>query len=130
MFFVTFFVVSLSFSLSLTGNALALKATDRRAGPSVSIKTTHPPPLDSEVTDPPDDSRVMVEGTPPPPLNEVEDPNPGPGSIWRDGYWKWEGRWKWQKGGWILKPSEDSVWVPGFWKKNGHHWVWVDGHWA
>lgn len=72
---------------------------------------------------------VMVEEEPPALIVEQVTPSPGAAYVWKEGYWKWNGHWKWVRGRWELKPSSEAVWVPGVWEQHHHHWVYKEGHW-
>jgi hypothetical protein len=57
---------------------------------------------------------------------------PDPSSIWIDGYWNWDNRYReytWVEGYWTVAPAENAYWIPGYWEsfKNGYRWI--DAHW-
>ncbi|HVV72317.1 MAG TPA: hypothetical protein VHI52_12600 [Verrucomicrobiae bacterium] len=77
---------------------------------------------------PPPDPEVVVQAPPAPPA-EVITPAPGAAYAWVPGYWSWQGRWIWVRGGWVITPRPRAVWVPGRWKHVHHGYVWTPGHW-
>ncbi len=59
-------------------------------------RTLHPPTAYKEVPYPP-----------PAALAEVVPPTPGSSSVWRDGYWTWQGKFfHWRRGGWVDVPHD------------------------
>jgi hypothetical protein len=78
-------------------------------------------------------AQVVVRiGPPPPPRREVIIPRPGPGFVWRAGFYRYDGRgYVWVPGEWVSPPRREfRHWVPGHWRRvrDGH--VWIEGHWA
>lgn len=70
---------------------------------------------------------------PPPPYGYVYGPQgrcPGPGYVWRDGYYNWNAdRYYWQPGGWVRAPRPTAYWVaPGWYKHRGRN-HWRQGYW-
>lgn len=54
---------------------------------------------------------------------------PGPGNIWIEGEWFWNGRnYTWRQGYWTI-PNNGYRWNPGLWKKRNAGWYWHPGHW-
>ncbi len=77
------------------------------------------------------DPYFLVESEPPAEQVEVIPASPGPNYYWVKGRWKWDNRWSWTNGSWVVRPSAHSTWVPGYWIKHHHRhgWYWVEGHW-
>jgi hypothetical protein len=58
-------------------------------------------------------SAVAVASAPPgTPQYELIPPRPGPGYVWRDGFWRWSGA------GW--------AWMPGFWEEQAPAVIFVE----
>jgi len=54
---------------------------------------------------------------------------PGPGHIWIEGEWFWNGRgYIWRDGYWAL-PNRGNIWIPGRWKEKNRGWYWAPGRW-
>jgi len=70
---------------------------------------------------------VVVQ--PPPVRVEVVPGAPGPGYVWVNGYWNWNGAWVWVPGRYVFPPRPHLVWVPGVWIHERHGWRWHHGHW-
>jgi WXXGXW repeat (2 copies) len=65
---------------------------------------------------------------PPPPPGAVYARGyaPGPGYVYRDGYYNWSGRsYVWIGGGWVLPPRPRAVWIAPGW----HGRRWRGGYW-
>ncbi len=63
----------------------------------------------------------------PGPRAEVVPAAPGPGYIWRPGYWHWNGRgYAWVRGVYVGKRPGYHAWVPGHWGPRGR---WIPAHW-
>jgi hypothetical protein len=74
---------------------------------------------------------INIEVGPPAPIVETLPTRPGPGYVWRGGYWRWNGaRYYWVHGYYAQPPSGRSVWVPGHWRHTPDGWVWREGHWS
>jgi hypothetical protein len=72
---------------------------------------------------------VVVGVAPPAPVVETVPAPPGPGYVWRPGYWSWDGvQYVWGPGTYVVAPYVHTVWVPGAWIRHGPGWVWVAGH--
>jgi len=77
---------------------------------------------------------LIVETTPPPPVNEVipAQKPADPTSIWIPGYWSWdedENHYIWISGIWRIPPPGE-VWVSGYWSDLGDgRFQWVQGFW-
>ncbi len=84
-----------------------------------------PPP--SAGNAPPD--QVVVAGPPPPPRVETVVVAPGPGYVWIDGEWIWNGRWLWVAGHWLAPPYPHAVWVRPSWSRGPHGYHRHGGHW-
>jgi WXXGXW repeat (2 copies) len=74
--------------------------------------------------------RLYVRIAPPAPVYEMRRTAPGPGYVWIDGYYRWDGStYLWRPGRWERPPRPRAVWVPGRWRQDRHGWYWTDGHW-
>lgn len=69
--------------------------------------------------------------TPPPaaPPETVVVAPPGPGYVWVDGDWAWNGGWVWVGGHWVFPPYPHAVWYRGGWVRGRHGYRRVPGHW-
>jgi hypothetical protein len=49
----------------------------------------------------------VLDVTYPPPAAHVEDvpEKPQADAVWVDGQWTWEGKWRWNRGGWVIVPN-------------------------
>ncbi len=72
---------------------------------------------------------VYVAAAPPAPPVETVIVSPGPGYVWVDGEWYWNGRWVWVGGRWALPPRGRVVWVGSHWEHGPHGYFRVSGHW-
>src|SRR4029453_3468651 len=73
---------------------------------------------------------VVVTRAPPPVRVETQTVAPGPGYVWRTGYWRWTGsEYVWVPASWLTRPRPAAVWVAGHWVRRPGGWVWVAGHW-
>lgn len=77
--------------------------------------------------------RVYVGGVvriaPPPVRVEIRGVAPGPGFVWIDGYWTWEGgRHVWIGGRWEA-PRPGYYWRPHRWHHERDGWYLEEGHW-
>lgn len=77
----------------------------------------------------PQAATVVVAQPPPPPPAETIIVAPGPGYVWIDGEWAWNGRWIWVTGHWGYPPYPRAVWVRGYWYQGPHGWCRAAGHW-
>jgi hypothetical protein len=69
-------------------------------------------------------------GAPPPPPRRVVVAAPGPGYLWTEGYYRFDGaRYLWMPGRWMRPPRHRSAWVPAHWAQRRRGWVFVEGHW-
>lgn len=75
-------------------------------------------------------SQTMVADTPPPPPTETVVVAPGPGYVWVDGEWIWNGRWVWVGGHWSVPPYPHAIWFRGGWARGPHGYRRVPGHWG
>jgi len=68
---------------------------------------------------------------PPPPLQvEPYAVSPGPGNIWINGYWGYEGgRHVWHTGRWEKPPRANAHYVAPRWEKKGNQYAFHEGHW-
>jgi hypothetical protein len=85
------------------------------------------PPPAQVVAAPPPQQTVVVQ--PPPPRVEVVPVVPGPGYVWVNGYWSWNGAWIWVPGRYTFPPRPHALWVGGGWVHERHGWRWHHGHW-
>jgi hypothetical protein len=54
---------------------------------------------------------------------------PGPGYIWIDGDWVWDGgKYRWHDGHWAMGRAGRN-WHRGFWEPHGSGWRWHRGGW-
>ncbi len=75
-------------------------------------------------------STVVVDAAPPPaPVETVAVVAPGPGYIWVDGEWVWNGQWIWVAGHWGYPPYPHAIWIRGEWDRDPHGWHRAPGHW-
>lgn len=84
-----------------------------------------PPP--SAASAPP--AQIVVASPPPPPRVETVVVAPGPGYVWVDGEWIWNGRWVWVAGHWLAPPYPHAVWVRSYWSRGPHGYYRYGGHW-
>jgi hypothetical protein len=57
-------------------------------------------------------------------------PSPGAGYVWTPGYHRWDGNtYVWNDGSWVRPPRTHARWVAPRWRREGHEWVFVEGHW-
>ncbi|MBY0503515.1 MAG: hypothetical protein K2X03_06390 [Bryobacteraceae bacterium] len=55
---------------------------------------------------------------------------PGPGYLWRDGFWDVRGRnYAWVPGGWVRAPRPNAYWVAPGWQPRRNTFVWRGGYW-
>ena len=79
----------------------------------------------------PASAQIYVRIGPPPPRHERMGRPPGPGYVWRGGYWRWwGGRYVWVNGGWIIGVGGCRNWIPGHWVQGYRGWYWVNGRWG
>ena len=74
-------------------------------------------------------SAADVSQTPPPAPVDTVIAAPGPGYVWIDGEWIWNGRWVWVTGHWGYPPYLGAIWVRGNWWHNYYGWHRAPGHW-
>ncbi len=74
-------------------------------------------------------AELMVGCCPPEEIEEIRPRMPCGDYVWIQGCWRWEGRWIWAPGFWMLRPYRDAVWIPGCWTPRHDHWVWTEGRW-
>jgi hypothetical protein len=73
---------------------------------------------------------VVVQEAPPPIIVEREVRSPGPGYLWIEGYWHWNGhKYGWQRGHWARPPHERAVWVAPRYEKVEHGYRYAPGRW-
>jgi uncharacterized protein YcfJ len=73
---------------------------------------------------------TVVQTAPPPPPDEtVTVVAPGPGYMWVDGEWVWNGGWIWVAGHWGYPPYPHAIWIRGDWDRGPHGWYRSPGHW-
>jgi hypothetical protein len=70
-------------------------------------------------------------GHPPPPLRyEARGIAPGPGYVWGDGFWAWEGgRYAWHHGEWRRPPYAGAYWEHPHYDHYDRGWAFHEGHW-
>ncbi|MES1257051.1 MAG: YXWGXW repeat-containing protein [Acidobacteriota bacterium] len=55
---------------------------------------------------------------------------PGPGYVWTDGYYDWQGsNWVWLDGRWARPPRPGRVWVTPYWERHGRGYRFHKGRW-
>ena len=75
-------------------------------------------------------ARVHVKAGPPAVRVEVRGLAPSPRHVWRDGYWRRDGRaHAWAAGTRVVPPRPGAAWIPGRWKSTPGGWYWIEGHW-
>ena len=74
-------------------------------------------------------SPMAAAGAPPPAPVETVVVAPGPGYVWVDGEWTWNGGWVWVTGHWLVPPYPHAVWVRGGWVRGPHGYRRMPGHW-
>ncbi len=55
---------------------------------------------------------------------------PGPGFVWRGGYWDWRDRYVWVPGAWVRAPRGHQRWAAPGWVKHGRGYKWNRGRWC
>ncbi|MBV9505487.1 MAG: YXWGXW repeat-containing protein [Acidobacteriia bacterium] len=71
-----------------------------------------------------------VSYAPPAPQYGVVGVAPGPGFVWTEGYWGWQGgRYAWVPGRWARPPRARAAWVAPEWRHEGRGWRFHQGHW-
>jgi hypothetical protein len=78
----------------------------------------------------PPSGRVYLRVGPPAPIVEARPVVPGPGFVWVDGYYRWDGRaYVWVPGRWLRAPHARARWIPGHWVHDRRGWYFVEGRW-
>ena len=106
----------------------AAPVTEAQQAPAIQQPQSAPPPQQQVVMAPPQQQPAVVV-QPPPVRVEVVPVAPGPGYVWVNGYWSWNGAWFWVPGRYVFPPRAHVVWVPGVWIHERHGWRWHHGHW-
>lgn len=71
-----------------------------------------------------------VRTAPPPPLVERYGPAPGPGFVWVQGYYAYNGgRYGWVPGRWTRPPRPGRRWEAGRWESYRGGYRWHEGRW-
>jgi len=79
----------------------------------------------------PEPGYVVVREGPPALIVERRPPPPGPGHLWIDGCWDWNGRgYVWQHGRWTLPPQPHTVWVGPRYERFDRDYRYTPGHWG
>lgn len=83
------------------------------------------------VNSPPPPETVVASDQPPPPQMETVFVAPGPGYVWVNGDWQWNGvGWVWVGGRWAVPPWPGAVWVRGSWYRGPFGgWRHTRGRW-
>jgi outer membrane lipoprotein SlyB len=89
------------------------------------INTANLPGGNSEVAP----QTTVVDTAPPPAPVETVVVAPGPGNVWIDGEWMWNGGWIWVAGHWGYPPYSHAVWVRSYWYHGSYGWRKVPGCW-
>lgn len=95
----------------------------------INTPTTIGQSVSAPATPQPAPSVVYVSGPPPQAPAETVVIAPGPGYVWVDGEWAWQGRWVWLGGHWAYPPYPRAVWITGTWGRGPGGWRMVPGHW-
>ena len=75
-------------------------------------------------------AQVIVRVAPPPPIVEHHDHPPHPGWVWVDGYHRWDGHhYVWVGGHWAHPPHQAPSGFAHHWEHRNGGWVLVEGHW-
>ncbi len=87
------------------------------------INTASAPPPPSAVVD--------TDEAPPAAPSETVVTAPGPGYVWINGQWEWNGvAWYWVGGRWVYPPWPDAVWERDYWYRGPFGgWHHAAGHW-
>ena len=73
---------------------------------------------------------TVVQQAPPAPPAQTVVVAPGPGYVWVDGEWNWNGvTWVWAPGYWAYPPYPHAVWVHGYWHRGPYGWYHSRGYW-
>lgn len=72
---------------------------------------------------------VVVQQEPPPAPTDTIVVSPGPGYVWIDGEWTWNGGWVWVGGHWGYPPYPHAGWVRGYSWHDDRGWHYTRGHW-
>ena len=73
---------------------------------------------------------VVVDGPPPPDIDETITVSPGVGYVWIPGFYGWVGnRWSWTGGHWQRPPHPGAYWHAPHFESHGGHSYWARGHW-
>jgi hypothetical protein len=74
---------------------------------------------------------IQIGRTPPPALRYERRPAmPGPGYVWMDGYWNWNGgRYVWVPGRWNQPPYAGAYWSHPHYDHYQDGWHYHEGHW-
>lgn len=85
----------------------------------------------STITPAPPTTVVETDMAPPAAPNETVVVSPGPGYVWINGDWQWNGvGWVWTAGRWVYPPWPGAVWIHGYWYRGPFGgWRHVHGHW-
>ncbi len=76
------------------------------------------------------EAEIYSELPPPDDQVEVVGVAPGPGYIWLNGYWGWEGgRYAWHAGRWETPPEPHAVYEHERWEKRGTRYYFHRGGW-
>jgi YXWGXW repeat-containing protein len=76
-------------------------------------------------------TRIFVRIGPPVRVVEARPVVRHRGYVWRDGYYRWNGRrYVWVRGGYERPPYVRAVWYSGRWSHERRGWYWVPGHWV
>ncbi|GAB5545586.1 MAG: hypothetical protein SangKO_053460 [Sandaracinaceae bacterium] len=74
---------------------------------------------------------TYVEAAPPAPQVEYTSPVPGPGYVWVNGYWYWNGyEYTWVRGHWAVAPGAGYVWVRSGYVHVDGDYRFVPGRWS
>jgi hypothetical protein len=75
-------------------------------------------------------AQIVVRIGPPPPHPVEVVPAPRMGFVWIPGFHRWNGHhYVWVRGHWAHPPHPGAVWVPGEWREEQGGHVWHEGYW-
>jgi hypothetical protein len=80
------------------------------------------------------DTPVVQANTPPPPLQDYQQPPcPVDGYLWQPGYWafnRYNGGYYWVSGTWVAPPNPGYLWTPPYWGYEDGVYAFHGGYWG
>ena len=73
---------------------------------------------------------AAVATAPPPAPMEPMLVAPGPGYVWVDGEWMWNGGWYWRAGYWDAPLYPGAIWIRGYWGPGPRGYIYHGGRWG